>query len=351
MTQDVERLVKEIEALPKSTGSMRDAVTVVDQRLHLAKTSTGYLELFIEGTRESFGHAAVGHSLEFGRFQDSRSSREFPALLVRSRNTDVRPMAHFAYEACRSLEGTPDVSNERLLELLAPYLGLVLQRQLLSMEQQLGLLGELMFLTEVLNRAGEVNVDPGLAVQSWTGWDSASRDFAAKDVAVEAKVTRRRGRAHWIHPMHQLLSANGESERVYVYSVGVSIDRSRSFRLLTMIDRVLMQISGRHKEIFLGRLSQYGGVGFEESSRGQYELEAGFLVTQAPALIRVDNQEDILRPESFVGNALPVRVSDLRYIADLDGLPTVSISERNLVLDSLLGLGSQNRERGSPVSH
>ena len=197
---DVESLVAEINSLPKSPGQARDAVTLVSERLHLAKASDGSVELFIEGSRESFGRAAVGLALEFGEYQELKESREFSALLIRSSSAEpsVRPMAHVAYEALRGLQAEPDISNENLLGLLAPYLGLVIDRELLSVEQQLGLLGELMFMTEIMNRADEIGVEAGTAIRSWTGWDSASRDFAGVNVAVEAKVTRSPGRAHWI---------------------------------------------------------------------------------------------------------------------------------------------------------
>lgn len=337
MPRDVEALVSEIASLPESHGPARDAVTLFPERLHFAKALDGSIELFIEGTRESFGRSAVGRALEFGRFQELKNSRDFSALLIRSAPENVRPMAHVAYEALRGLGSFPGISNDCLMGLLAPYLGLVLDRVLLSVEQQLGLLGELLFISQLMNRADEIGVDAGLAIRAWTGWDSASRDFAGAGVAVEAKVTRSHGRSHWIHPMYQLLPAAGERERVYVFSVGIRLDRSRDFRLLTAIDRVLDRIAGEDRLDLVRELRQYGGVGFEESHRRQYELEPGFLITQQPVLVRVDNLNDILRPKSFTNGSVPGRVSDLRYVVNLDGVPVVSQQESQSVMDMLLG--------------
>src|SRR5690606_6877862 len=95
-------------------------------------------------------------------------------------------------------------------------------------------------------------------------------------------------------------------------------------------------LSGSTRQLFLSRLSEYGGLGFKESDRRRYELEPGFLITQPPVLIRVDNLTDILRPESFAGDTVPARVHDLTYVADLNGLSPVSKSERESILDSLL---------------
>ena len=336
MTHDVERLVVELTELPESMSPARDAITLVPGRLHVARAPGGVVELFIEGDRESFGGATRGHGLECGEYQELRDSRKFSALLVRSTKLDVRPMAHVAYEAVRVLESVPRISNERLMEYIAPYLELVLERQLLSLEQQLGLLGELLFLNELMNRAVQTGENPAVAVRCWTGWDSASRDFAGANVAVEAKVTQRVGRHHWVHPIYQLLPAAEDGERIFVFSVGVSVDRSREYKLITAIDRVLDRLSLEHRDLFLSRLGQYGGFGFDYSDRGKYELEPGFLVTQAPLLIRVDHLRDILRPASFAGGGIPARVSDIRYVVDLDGLPGASSNERAQVIDALL---------------
>lgn len=335
---EVEELVRQIEGLPRSKGPARDALTLVVERLHLARSPDGRVELYIEGDRESFGGAALGRALEFGEYQEARSERRFEALLVRPSGRDprVRPMAHVVYEATRALDQNPSLSNANLLALISPYLGLVIDRDLLSLEQQLGLVGEFMFLTELINRAEELGLVSENAVDAWTGWDSASRDFAAPGVAVEAKVTRGTTRKHWVHPMSQLLPAPGETERVYVYSVGISVDRSRVYRLLTAVDRVLDRVDGEARERLIDHLGEYGGVGFDLSHRRQYELEAGFLVTKPAVLVRVDDLRDILRPESFAHARLPNRVADLRYLADLEGLPVAKADERHHVLDGLL---------------
>jgi hypothetical protein len=340
MIHDVERLVAELIELPESISTARDAITLVPGRLHLARAPGGAVELFIEGNRESFPGSMRGRGLECGDYQELRDLRKFSALLVRSTKIDVRPMAHVAYEAVRVLESEPNISNERLMEYIAPYLELVLERELLSLEQQLGLLGELLFMNELMNRAVEIGENPVVAVRCWTGWDSASRDFVGANVAVEAKVTQRVGRHHWVHPIYQLLPAGEGAEPVYVFSVGVRVDRSREYKLITAIDRVLDRLSSEHRDLFLDRLRQYGGFGFDGSDRGQYELEPGFLVTQPPLLIRVDHLRDILRPASFADGGIPARVSDIQYVVDLDGLPGASPSERAQVIDALLTLPS-----------
>jgi len=341
----VETLAADILSLPTAVGDQRNALTLWSCRLHLARNSDDYVELFIEGPRESFAHSPIGRGLEFGSFREVRADREFPALVIRSGPGEVwtRPMAHVSYEALQAIARNPGISNEGLVEAIGPYLGLVIERQLLSTEQQLGLTGELIFLFEVLKAASALGISSQTALSRWTGWDSASRDFKGGAVAVEVKTTGSIARHHWVHPLYQLLSEPGTNEHVFVYSVGLRVDRSRSYRLTTAIERILECLPNDATRVFLHQLSQYVGVGFNMGLWHQYELEPGFYVAQPPTLYRVDQLADIIRPESFVQADVPARVLDLRYRVELEGLPGVSQQAREVLLRELLGLGSEHK--------
>ena len=334
---DVESLTTVIQELEDIKGETRNAVTLSEARLHIARGPGRRIELFIEGDRESFGQVGVGQALEFGTYRESQKKRDFSAVVVRAGSDDVwiRPMAHIAYEVWHFLVTHPMASNEQLVNHLAPYLEIVSDRDILSIDQQTGLAAELLFLESVLNAAEGLGATPEAAVSSWMGWDSASRDFKGVGVAVEVKASRGARRVHWVRPMYQLLADSGEPEEVYVSSVGLQTDRSRSFKLLTVVDRVLQRLSGLAADTLIWKLTAYGGAnGFSLSQRRQYELEPGFLVTLAPTLYRVDSLRDILRPESFEGGAPPDRVSDIRYRVNLEGIPPASEVERRRVLQA-----------------
>ena len=337
----LEAIVTAIASLKPAERETRDALTLWPERLHLALGPSDRLELFIEGDRSSFGQGATGQALEFGSYRDINRTREFVAVLVRARagESSVRPMAHLAYEALQCVRADPEVTNEALLHRLGPYFPLVVDREILTTDQQIGLTAELMFLQDLLNATSRLGITAEVALDCWTGWESASRDFKGGEVAVEVKASRSDRRLHWVHPMYQLLPAEGEAEGIYVFSVGIQVDRSRSFRFLTMFDRVLESLPASSRPKFLDRIGQYVGVGFEEAQRRQYELEPGFLVSQPPRLFRVDHVDDILQPGSFVGGQPPRRVHDLRYRVSLDGLPATSATERNGVLEALLARG------------
>ena len=139
-----------------------------------------------------------------------------------------------------------------------------------------------------------------------------------------------------MHPLCQLLPEPGGVEKVYVYSVGLKVDRSHLFKLTTAVDRVLESLDELTRPAFVDILGRYLGIGLELSQRAQYELEPGFIVTLAPSLFRVDDRSDILRPESFVGETVPQRVVDIRYQVSLESLSALSQVEREQLLSQLL---------------
>src|SRR5262245_9310671 len=245
-------------------------------------------------------------------------------------------MAHLAYEAVQAVHQNPQITNETLLRSLGPFLGLAIAKEILSTEQQVGLTGELIFLQELLNAATALGVPSKTALSRWTGWSAASRDFKGEGIAVEVKATEGPSRQHWVHPMYQLLPDPNSGEKVFVCSIGLRVDRSRPYRLTTAIKGILDSLPDEPHERFVEQLSRYGGRGFEMAQWRQYELEPGFLVTQAPALFRVDELGDILRPESFIDGKPPDRAVDIRYLLSLEGLQAVSQVQRQVLLRGLL---------------
>ena len=341
MEHSIESLAQEINCLEACAGESRHAYTVTRERIHLARGPRASIELFIEGDRASFGLAAVGRSLEWGCYHDSNASRDFPALVVRAQEGEsaVRLMAHVAYEALRLVEANSGITNSEILEQLSPFISLVIHRSILGIRHQMGLTAELMLMTELLNFAERQTppLDKRLVLNAWKGWDSASRDFFGREVAVEVKATSLESRHHAVHPMNQVLpDPCRPDERVYVYSVGLRPDRSSHFGLVMAFDRVFERLDSDEKQTLAEHLSHYGGSGFDIELRALYELEPGFTVTHQAALFRIDTVPDILRPDSFVGGEPPARAKRIRYDLSLEGLPRCSSDERERVFRCLL---------------
>ena len=70
MPVTIESLAHRIFDLEQCSGQSRHAYTVVPDRVHLARGPHDTIELFLEGENVSFGSAAIGRSLEWGRFHD-----------------------------------------------------------------------------------------------------------------------------------------------------------------------------------------------------------------------------------------------------------------------------------------
>lgn len=342
MPVTIESLAHQIAHLEQCSGQNRHAYTVVPNRVHLARGPHDTIELFLEGENVSFGAAAIGRSLEWGRFHDLNSGRDLSAVVLRIQEgaTAVRLMAHIAYEAAKILERQSATPNSELLEQLNPFIAWVIQRTLLTTQQQMGLTGELLLLTELLNFVEQQAppADKRLVLEAWKGWDSASRDFTGDGVAVEVKSTGEDTRRHTVHPIEQVLAdPQRPGERVYVYSVGLRPDRSSSFRLLTAYRRAASCLTGDALQTFNDQLRHYGGSGFDPRLSAAYDLEIGFTLTHHGALFRTDNVPDLLRPESFVGGAPPSRAKRIRYQLVVEGLPVCRAAERDVVFLNLIG--------------
>ena len=333
----VEQLVSKIGALKSARGEERWALTLFPGRLHVARNVHGCIELFLEGARGSFAQGAIGRGLDHGMYRDL-SGRQFPALVVRSASGQEweRPMAHLAYEALQAISQDKAITNEDLLAMIGPYLNLVIETDLLSIEQQVGLTAELLFLESLLTEAARNGISSRRVLRCWTGWDSATRDFKSGDVAVEVKATGKAARQHWVHPMYQLLPEPGSAEKVYIYSVGLRVDRSRDFRLSNVIERVFESLPDDMHATFVQHLGDYGGCGYNVADRHQYELEPGLLATFPPGLYRVDTLQDIMRPDVYVAGRLPNRVIDVRYLVDLEGLQPIGQAQREALLLQML---------------
>ena len=339
----IETLAAQILSLTPPEGEDRRAIALVDQRLYMAQGPHGSIELFFEGEEVSFGTSVAGRSFEWSTYFDRNSTRRIPALVVRLVRTgaNIRLMAHLAYESVQILERDASISNEMLVNELAPFMQMVASESILGLHAQMGLYGEMHFLFELLNFAIETTptIDPMRAVSCWHGFDSSTRDFSNSGVAVEAKSTGRDARHHRIHPIEQLLPDDvpgGES--VYVYSIGLRTDWSAGSTLLQKIDQVTERLDGHDiaKAEFNTRLSEYGGIGFHHECRAQYHLEPRFRCHLNPLILRVDDLGGLLRYDSFVDGSFPRRVLDVWYRGDFEGIAPINASDRDELFARLL---------------
>jgi hypothetical protein len=94
---------------------------------------------------------------------------------------------------------------------------LLRRRTVLSREKEVGLLGELLVLRQLI---GQLGCEPALA--AWLGAVGEEHDFSLPEVDLEVKTTTSESRCHWITTLTQLVPKPGRSLRLVSIQVTAS---------------------------------------------------------------------------------------------------------------------------------
>lgn len=174
---------------------------------------------------------------------------------------------------------------------------------LLSKEQQLGLFGELWFLSRWLAPC----VGSARAVQLWRGPAGARNDFETLGVAIEVKTTGKLDPTYLIHGLEQLLEPPGGALFLFCLSVR---DESSGVESLPAL---IQEVRGKLSEDFAA-LSTFDSMLYASGYDDQYATEYGRLVLRirSEGLYRVQPGFPRLVPDSIAGG-LPPGVSAVNY--------------------------------------
>jgi hypothetical protein len=339
LNHNLEALVQIIESLGSAVGGDRKAHSLVINRLHLTRGIESEFELFIEGERESFGEQMIGSLFSWGNYHDINTNRNIAALVISADNRigNSRLLAHVAYESERILIENPGIDNESLLYEISPFLSLIIQSKVMSVPKQMGLTGELILMEQLLNFANEKGIHHSRVINSWKGYDSADRDYYANEIAIEVKASGSRNRTHMISSIEQLLlSEEPKEEQLFVYSIGLSPDASRDYKLITQIDNIERILNPSLHEEFYVHLQEYCGEGYHKNLRDRYNIETGFSISPSGGLINIDDNVQILRYTSFVSGILPRDVESVNYKARFND-PNLSREEIVNIFSKMLG--------------
>jgi len=174
---------------------------------------------------------------------------------------------------------------------------------LLSKEQQLGLFGELWFLTRWLTPSiGTIR-----AVELWRGPAGARNDFETKGLGIEVKTTGRLDSAHVIHGVEQLLEPSDGALLLFCLSVRDEASGGENLSDLVQEVRALLAEDFEALSRFESMLYAYG---YEDSHASEYSKLA--LRVRAEGLYRVQPGFPRLIPASFAGG-VPVGISNVTY--------------------------------------
>lgn len=200
---------------------------------------------------------------------------------------------------------------------------LTTKRSLLSPEEQLGLVGELVVLDALISRHGPA------AVSSWTGRakDMPERhDFRIGTIDVEVKSTRSPQRQHVIHGLRQMEPSEGHN----LFMVSLRFEAAGMGNGKSLSERtqaVRKTLSDNHLAIdeFDAKLA---AARFRASDMAHYQDR--LILADAPMLIPVDASFPRLVPSMVfeaMGPALASRIdNDVVYRVNVEGLGTQLVS-------------------------
>ncbi len=233
-------------------------------------------------------------------------------LEVATTDTDLFP---YFFAFCLSiadgiqLDGTvPDAALRRALR---DWRALFEQLAMLTPERQLGLLGEMWLLDRLLDVHG------ALALDAWTGPKGQAHDFRLGDREFEVKTTSSEHRSHLISSDNQLTASPGRTLYLLSLQFAAGGPNARSLRGVVEAVRSRMSLMGV-------------GSRFDELLEATFQLSPSTLghytkrmqLRSPPLLVAVTDSFPRITHADVLSLPHPemVRVSDLRYRVDVDGL-------------------------------
>lgn len=193
---------------------------------------------------------------------------------------------------------------------------LLQSRQLLTLEKQTGLLGELLLLTYLCG------TDPASALTSWLGPEAEQHDFAFDAFDLEVKTTKSERRSHRIGSATQLEPTANRNLWFLSVQITAAGGADNAFSLVDLVDRA-REVLGPHAQQFNEYLDRLGWRETDiESYRNAYVLRSH------PAFYQVDEQFPSLQ-DSALRLAIPhyEHLSEVSYRTDVshlraDGIPS-----------------------------
>jgi hypothetical protein len=196
--------------------------------------------------------------------------------------------------------------DESVDDALGAYGAILARRHRLSEEQEIGLIGELLFLIALV-RSGVAAQD---AVESWFGPAGGEHDFRLPQFDVEAKTTRSERRSHWISSMTQLKPAGGRELRLLSIQLTTATP-DIGFTLPDVVSQALLICGGFAKAA-------------ESLIEPRFKPAEGFLydshwsLRTEPAWFEVDDSFPAITDELVSAMVpSPAMVVELRYRIDL----------------------------------
>jgi hypothetical protein len=201
-------------------------------------------------------------------------------------------------------------------------------RELLSLEEQVGLFGEVYFLRYwLLPKFGKI------VVLSWEGPDNARHDFVLADKSFEVKTSASsKGHVHQVNSINQL--ADPQSGFLYLFSFCIRENEISELSLTSIIEEC-RNFLGKDSETLSAFDLMLGKSGYSEFFREDYGKRRYENIDTE--LFRVDYSFPKITIESFIQKP-PQEIEQIRYVLNLNTYVCNSIchcSEEFISLESL----------------
>jgi hypothetical protein len=305
-----------------SWNNFKSSVLVTgEQRVHRISSSP-LVEVFSDGISgrigiwlESATVVAVSEKARRLAFVSIQTVKRDEKLFLEI--SSLSPMIHRQFYvfvtavADRVLELNQSISEALDLE-LESFAALLEEKALLSIERQLGLIGELIVLERM------ITADGPQAIDAWIGPRGEPHDFRVARNEFEVKTTAASRRVHTIHNFTQLIV----SPNCILFIVSVLLGpagRDSGFSLAKKIDSIRSLLGGsrsRENEFHV-HLESYGGVAHDYS-----QYDRSFDLRRPLAVIPVDSFFPAIVPsslKSILGEEAH-RVDHIVYDVNVEGL-------------------------------
>lgn len=194
-----------------------------------------------------------------------------------------------------------------LEQTLATWQSILATRVRMSLQAEVGLLGELLLVRALLNTGAA-------GATAWRGGLSEEHDFGFVDADVEVKTTSGEKRHHWIHGLTQLVETG--STPLWLLSVQITrAGEAQGQTLPGLVDQMLTMATGPDRERIAQNLA---AVGWHERQRDLFDER--WRLRSVPLAFRVDDDFPRLTPTMLVRTGIdttPLR--QVTYELDLTG--------------------------------
>ncbi|MFI5937861.1 PD-(D/E)XK motif protein [Actinoplanes sp. NPDC051494] len=202
-----------------------------------------------------------------------------------------------------------------LRETLSDLTSLLREAESISMEREIGLMGELLTLRGLIASLG----GPA-AVEAWRGPNGEEHDFGLPDADVEVKTTISERRAHWIESFTQLQPSAGRPLWLLSHQL-TGTGTEFGWTLAELIDEVASTLTGRTHDEYRVKVSK---TGWREAHA--LRIRSRWERRQESAAFEVTSRFPRLAPEALQRAGFAVdRFIQVRYRIDLDGIASPDV--------------------------